>query len=49
MLRTSNESHEGDAILELVADFDNLVLIHVKIVSRIVVLRNQLDEADASG
>ncbi len=44
-----SESHEGDAILELVADLNNLMLIHVKIVSIIIVPRNQLDEADGIG
>ncbi len=47
MLRS--DSHEGDAIFELVADLDNLMLIHVKIVRRIIVPRNQLDEADGIG
>jgi hypothetical protein len=43
------ESHEGDAMLELVDDLDNCMLIHVKIICRIVVLRKQLqvEEADA--
>ena len=29
------KSHKGDAILELVANTDNLVLIHVKFIGRI--------------
>ena len=41
-----SESHESDTILESVAYLDNLMLIHVKIVRRIIVQRNQLDEAD---
>jgi hypothetical protein len=32
-----------------VAELDNLMLIHVKIVRRIIVPRNQLDEADGIG
>ncbi len=43
------ENNEGDAMLELVADLDNLMLINVKIVCRIIVPRNQLDEADGFG
>ncbi len=44
-------SHEGDTILDLVANFDNLMLIQVKImiVRRIIVPRNQLDESDGIG
>jgi hypothetical protein len=41
--------YEGDAILELVAGLDNLMLIHVKIVHRIIVPHNQLDEVDGIG
>ncbi len=44
MLRS--DSHEGDAIFESVTNLDNLMLIHVKFVRRIIVPRNQLDEAD---
>jgi hypothetical protein len=49
-----SESHEGDAILELVADLDNLMLINVKIVRSVIVPRNQLDhlcldETDGNG
>ncbi len=44
MLRS--DSHEGDATFELVANLNNLMLIHVKIVCRIIVQRKQLDEAD---
>jgi hypothetical protein len=36
-------------MLELVADLDNLMLIHVKIVSRIIVPCKLLDEADGFG
>ncbi len=44
-----SDSHEGGAIFEFVADLDNLMLIRVKIVRRIIVPRNQLDEADGIG
>jgi hypothetical protein len=44
-----SDSHEGDAIFELVADLDNLMLIHVKIASRIHVsaisLMTQMESA----
>jgi hypothetical protein len=43
------DSYEGDAIFELVANLNNLMLIHVKIVCRIIVPRKQLDEADGIG
>ncbi len=43
------DSHEGHTIFELVADLNNLMLIHVKIVCRIIVPRKQLDEADGIG
>jgi hypothetical protein len=39
-------SDEGDAMLELVADLESPMLIHVKIIRRIIVLCKQLDEAD---
>jgi hypothetical protein len=32
------KSHKGDAVIELVANTDNLVLIHVKLIGRIIVL-----------
>jgi hypothetical protein len=41
-----HESHEGDAILELVANRDNLMLDHVKVITWIVVPLKGLDEAD---
>jgi hypothetical protein len=44
-----SDSPEGDAIVELVADLNNLMLIHVKIVCRTTVQRKQLDEADGIG
>ncbi len=47
MLRS--DSHEGGAIFEMMADLDNLIFIHVKIVCRIIVQRNQLAEADGIG
>ncbi len=45
----NSDSHEGDAIFELVADLNNLMLVHVKIVCGIIVTRKQLDEADGIG
>ncbi len=43
------ENHEGDAIFELVADLNNLMLVHVLVVCWIIVTRKQLDEADGIG
>jgi hypothetical protein len=43
MLRS--DRHEGDAIFESVADLNNLMLVHVKLVCGIIVTRKQLDEA----
>ncbi len=39
-------THEGDAVLELVADLNNLMLVHVKLVGGIVVTLQQLLEGD---
>jgi hypothetical protein len=43
------ESHKGDAMLEVVAALDNLMLLHVKIMLSIVVLCKQFDETDEFG
>ncbi len=42
-------TQEGDAILKLVADLNNLMLVHVKLVSGIIVTRQQLHEGDGIG
>jgi hypothetical protein len=44
-----SDSQEGDAILKLVADLNNLMLVHVKLVSGIIVTRQQLHEGDEIG
>ncbi len=44
-----SESHESDTMLELVANVDNLMRVHVKIISWIVVLLKELDETDGVG
>ncbi len=42
-------TQEGDAILKLVADLNNLMLVHVKLVCWIIVTRQQLHEGDGIG
>ncbi len=42
-------SHEGASMLELVTDLDNLMLIYVKTICRVVVFRKQLDKAAGFG
>jgi hypothetical protein len=42
-------THEGDAVLELVTDLNNLMLVHVKVVGGIVVPREQLLEGYGFG
>ena len=44
-----SDTQEGDAILKLVADLNNLMLVHVKLVSGIVVTLQQLLEGDGFG
>jgi hypothetical protein len=41
--------YKGDAVLEVVANTDNLVLIRVKFIGRIVVLLLELHEVDRFG
>ena len=42
-------TQEADAILKLVADLNNLMLVHVKLISGIIVARQQLHEGDGIG